>query len=47
VTVEAEGMVARIFLHEVDHLNGILFIDHLKPEDRKDFLSRLNKDILL
>ncbi len=47
VTVDAEGMVARIFLHEVDHLNGVLFIDHLKPEDRKDFLSKLNKDILL
>lgn len=47
VTVEAEGMVARIFLHEVDHLNGVLFIDHLKPEDRKDFLSKLNRDILL
>ena len=47
VTVEAEGMIARIFLHEVDHLNGVLFIDHLKPEDRKDFLSRLNKDILI
>jgi peptide deformylase len=47
VTVNAEDMVARIFLHEMDHLNGILFIDHLKPEDRKNFLSKLNKDILL
>lgn len=30
-TVEAEGMFARILLHEIDHLNGRLFIDYLSP----------------
>ena len=29
VEVAAEGLLARIFQHEVDHLNGFLFIDRL------------------
>ncbi len=29
--VTAEGLLARIFQHEVDHLNGILFVDRLGP----------------
>lgn len=29
VTVEADGLLARAIRHEVDHLNGILFIDRL------------------
>src|SRR5918995_756901 len=32
---EGEGMFARMLLHELDHLNGILFIDHLARHDRK------------
>lgn len=33
-TVEAEysGFVARIIQHEVDHLNGVLFVDRLDPD---------------
>ncbi len=34
-TVQLEGFLARIFLHEMDHLDGILFIDHLAEHDRK------------
>jgi peptide deformylase len=34
-TVQFEGFLARVFLHEMDHLNGILFIDHLAEHDRK------------
>lgn len=29
--MECEGILARAFQHEIDHLNGILFIDHLSP----------------
>lgn len=29
VTVEADGLLARAFQHEIDHLNGILFIDRM------------------
>jgi peptide deformylase len=36
-----EGMLARIFLHELDHLNGILFIDHLARHDKKEAMRRI------
>jgi peptide deformylase len=36
-----EGILARIFLHEIDHLNGILFIDHLARHDRKEAMRRI------
>lgn len=34
LTWELEGMVARVVQHECDHLDGILFIDHLSPANR-------------
>ncbi len=34
-TIEAEGLLARVLCHEIDHLNGILFIDHLSPLKKK------------
>lgn len=30
----AEGFLARLLQHEVDHTNGILFVDHIKEEDK-------------
>lgn len=33
IIVEGEGLKARCLLHEVDHLNGILFTDYLNPMD--------------
>ena len=47
IEMEADDIMARIFLHEVDHLDGVLFIDHLEPENRKNFLSKINKDMIL
>lgn len=38
---EAEGFLARIFQHETDHLDGILFIDRLAPELRKEAMKAL------
>jgi peptide deformylase len=38
---DASGFVARIFQHEIDHLDGILFIDHLTPEVRKEAMKAL------
>jgi len=32
VTYEGSGLLARAFQHEIDHLEGILFIDHLEKE---------------
>ncbi|MGH2709931.1 MAG: peptide deformylase [Actinomycetota bacterium] len=34
VTIEGEDLLARVLQHEVDHLNGILFIDRLDSEHR-------------
>jgi len=36
--MEFEGLGARAIQHELDHLNGILYIDHLSPLKRKLFL---------
>ncbi len=40
---ELDGIQARIFQHEFDHLNGILFIDRLNPLKRKLLARNLNK----
>ncbi len=40
---ELDGMQARIFQHEYDHLKGILFIDKLSPLRRKLLTGKLNK----
>jgi len=29
-----EGVMARVIQHEIDHLNGVLYIDYLTPEER-------------
>jgi len=31
VTIEASGWYARILQHEIDHLNGVLYIDRMRP----------------
>ena len=40
ITVEAKGWLARIFQHEIDHLDGVLFTDHAlrvwEPETEED-----------
>jgi peptide deformylase len=41
---QAEGLLARAIQHEVDHLDGILFIDHLSPLKRQMLLARYKKD---
>jgi len=40
---ELDGMPARIFQHEYDHLEGILFIDKLSALQRKLISGKLNK----
>lgn len=42
VRLTAEGFLARVFQHEIDHTNGILFIDHIK--DQADAFYQLNED---
>ena len=43
IRMEADGLLARCFSHEVDHLNGILFIDHLTPLKRSLIRTRIKK----
>jgi peptide deformylase len=39
----AEDMLARILQHEVDHLNGVLFIDHLDADSRMELLKKVGE----
>jgi peptide deformylase len=39
--LEGEELLARIFQHETDHLNGLLFIDRLDDEGRRRVLAEL------
>ncbi|MFH1942319.1 MAG: peptide deformylase [bacterium] len=43
IEMEAEGLIARVFLHEIDHLNGILFIDHASSLQRRLLRAKLRK----
>jgi peptide deformylase len=35
LSIEADELLARAFQHEMDHLDGVLFIERLDPDDRK------------
>jgi peptide deformylase len=41
--LEADGLLARCVQHEIDHLDGILFVDHLSALRRNMILRRLAK----
>jgi len=41
--IEASGMLARVILHEIDHLDGVLFFDRIGIVKRKLLRGRLNK----
>ena len=45
-TLEASGIVARVILHEYDHLEGILFIDRVSEEKRNRVLAKYEKAVL-
>ncbi len=40
---EIEGLEARCVQHELDHLDGVLFIDRLAPAKRRGIAGRLNR----
>lgn len=41
--IEATGLLARVLQHEIDHVDGVLFIDRVSPLKRKMLLSRWEK----
>ena len=42
-TLDAEGLLAICIQHEIDHLNGILFVDYLSPLKRQRIKEKLVK----
>jgi peptide deformylase len=42
IRVKVSGFLARVFQHEIDHTNGIMFIDHIK--NKKDAFYKLTDD---
>ena len=45
VAMEAEGLLARAIQHELDHLEGLLFIDRMSPIKREFFKRRYKKQM--
>jgi peptide deformylase len=41
--LEADGLLARVVQHEVDHINGVLFIDHLSKLKRDRVIKKYAK----
>jgi len=44
LTIECSGLLARAFQHELDHLNGILFVDHLSTVKKQLFKREYAKE---
>ncbi|HUP37620.1 MAG TPA: peptide deformylase [Candidatus Limnocylindria bacterium] len=44
VSLEATGLKARIVQHELDHLDGVLFIDRLPPVTRDRIKKKIQKE---
>jgi len=45
VEIEAEGLLAVVLQHEIDHLNGVLFIDRISRLKRDLYKRRLRKKL--
>ncbi len=43
IEIEADGLLARACQHEIDHLDGVLFIDHLAPYKRDIVKKHIKK----
>jgi peptide deformylase len=43
ITIEADELLARLFQHELDHLNGVLMLDHLESGEQDMQWNEFNK----
>jgi peptide deformylase len=43
VKIDAEGLLAQVFQHEIDHLDGKVYLDRLDPEARKISMAALRE----
>lgn len=41
--ITVDGLLARVIQHELDHLNGKLFIDHVDPKQREKLIDLYNR----
>jgi peptide deformylase len=44
ITLDADGLLARVIQHEYDHLEGILFIDRLSEVKKKRIITQFEKN---
>jgi len=42
VTVEADELFSRLIQHEIDHLDGVLLLEHLDDDQRREAIKELN-----
>jgi peptide deformylase len=47
ISIEADELLARVFQHEVDHLDGVLFIDRLDADQRRQAMRALRDRTLV
>ncbi len=45
LVVEGQGLLSRILIHEIDHLNGVLFIDHISVIKRDIIKRKIRKKV--
>jgi len=46
VTIELEGLPARVAQHELDHLDGVLIVDRTTPDGRREAMAVLRQSAL-
>lgn len=45
ISYKADGLLAIAFQHEIDHLDGILFVDHLSPLKKEMFRKKYRRSL--
>ena len=43
LTIEAEGLQARVIQHEIDHLDGVLILDRISTQERKEAMRAMRE----
>ncbi len=46
ISIDADEYLARVFQHEIDHLDGVLLLERLEPAERKDAMKILRSRVL-
>jgi peptide deformylase len=46
LSLDAQGLLARVCQHELDHLDGVLFVDRLSPDLKREALGKLREQAL-